>query len=159
MPKNCPHHYHCHLLQRSPEEYTHLGLQHYSSQLATRLFFLRILFLALAHFFPKKVIYTVRPNVCHQLQTTLKSSWMLSCHTLLFAPSLSAMYSDWPVQEFLSFVVCMDRGETLYARCNVRQERRLCDVIQTLKLSNKDSGKKETLLSAMYNHCTDAYIF
>lgn len=80
-------------------------------------------------------------------------------HTLLFAPSLSARYSDWPVQEFLSFVVCMDRGETLYARCNVRQERRLCDVIQTLKLSNKDSAKKKALLSATYNHCTDAYIF
>lgn len=63
------------------------------------------------------------------------------------------------MQEFLSFVVCMDRGETLYARCNVRQEWRLCDVIQTLELSNKDSGKKEALLSAMYNHCTDAYIF
>lgn len=63
------------------------------------------------------------------------------------------------MQEFLSFVVCMDRGEPLYAGCNVRQERRLRDVIQTLELSNKDSGKKEALLSAMYNHCTDAYIF
>lgn len=110
-------------------------------------------------FSPKKVSFTVRPNVCHQLQKPLKSFWMLSCHTLLFPPSLSAKYSDWPVQEFLSFVVCMDRGETLYARCNVRQEWRLCDVIQTLELTNKDSGKKEALLSAMYNHCTDAYIF
>lgn len=47
------------------------------------------------------------------------------------------------MQKFLSFVVGMDCGETLDARCNVRQEWRLCDVVQTLELSNKDSGRKE----------------
>lgn len=37
----------------------------------------------------------------------------------------------------------MDCGETLDARCNVRQEWRLCDVVQTFELSNKDSVRKE----------------
>lgn len=46
----------------------------------------------------------------------------------------------------------MDCGETLYAGCNMRQEWRLCDVVQTLELSNKDSGRKEALLSDMYKH-------
>lgn len=49
------------------------------------------------------------------------------------------------MQKFLSFVVRMDCGETLDAGCNVRQEWRLCDVVQTLELSNKDSGRKEAL--------------
>ena len=46
----------------------------------------------------------------------------------------------------------MDCGETLDARCNMRQEWRLCDVVQTLELSNKDSVRKEALLSDMYSH-------
>lgn len=46
----------------------------------------------------------------------------------------------------------MDCRETLYARCNVRQEWRLCDVVQTLELSNKDSGGKEALLSDKNTH-------
>lgn len=49
-------------------------------------------------------------------------------------------------------MVGVDCGETLYARCNVRQEWRLCDVVQTLEFPNKDSGSKETLLSDIYSH-------
>lgn len=45
----------------------------------------------------------------------------------------------------------MDCGETLDARCNMRQEWRLCDVVQTFELSNKDSGSRESLLSETHN--------
>lgn len=64
---------------------------------------------------------------------------------LPFEPS--GCHQHWPVQKFLSFVVGVDGGKALYAGCYVGEERWLCDIVQTLQLSNQDPGERMSSMS------------
>lgn len=51
------------------------------------------------------------------------------------------------MQKLLPFVIGMDGGKALYAGCDMREERWLCDIVQTFQLSNQDPGERTNSVS------------
>ena len=52
------------------------------------------------------------------------------------------------MQKLLPFVVGVDGGEALHTGGDVGEERGLRDIVQTLQLSNQDSGERTSSVSA-----------